>query len=403
MKTCEVLRSEGFHSVTTIEFRLRNINYVEMQLDVPDFGSNPAATAAAPAAASPTAAAPSMQASPPSVDSKSDSSNSGLGAATEAAAAITGSGGGGNGDGCQMVGSAARRLEAAVEARGSGGLAEGGQEENKTKTNDKGPPGSHCWIGRESGVTKDRGGDNNTTDTVATTTGGDSSHFTENGTTTKSPASLESSPSCDSTNTGISSKRPREETGASSDGLSVRDAPEAGGGGGGDGRGLDAGRARNERLQPKAAIRAAEAVAGRGGARKPTKLVCAQPFPLMRGHTAFLTFATAPVARQLGATPDTATVVADAVSAEIAAGCDIDQKTSVVDEETDEPKHTGDGPSKVGVGTDSSGDKGGSAMHVKHEGKGMNKEADATGSGGEGSGSAPTESDTAASSTVTQR
>ncbi|CBJ27631.1 conserved unknown protein [Ectocarpus siliculosus] len=82
---------------------------------------------------------------------------------------------------------------------------------------------------------------------------------------------------------------------------------EEGGGSGAATPGVDdgasrTGRGRNERLQPKAAIRAAEAAAEKvGGARKPPlKLVCAQPFPLMRGHTAFLTFATAPVSRQLG-------------------------------------------------------------------------------------------------------
>ncbi len=409
MKTCEALRSEGFHSVTTIEFRLRNINYVEMQLDVPDFGSNPAAATAAPAAATTTAAAPSMQAPPPSVDSKSDSSNSGF-VAANGAEAMTGPVGDGNGDGGQMVGSAAGGLEATVEAQESGGLAQGGQEEKTTTI----PPGG---TGRESGVTEDGGGDNNTTHTVATT-GGDSSRPTENGTATKPSASLESAPGCDSTSTSISNstsignKRPREEeeAGASSDSAIVRGASEASGGGGdgsgGDGGGLDAGRARNERLQPKAAIRAAEAVAGKGGARKPTKLVCAQPFPLMRGHTAFLTFATAPVARQLGTTvfADTAKAGADTLPAEIAAGCNIGQKPSVVDEEIGESKDAGGDPSHAGDGTDS-----GSAMDVcKREdvggdGKGKNKEADATGSGGEGSGSRPTVSDTAASSTTTKR
>ena len=82
-------------------------------------------------------------------------------------------------------------------------------------------------------------------------------------------------------------KRPREEESAES-------APVANGA-------LEVGhvgRGRNERLQPKAVRRAAEAAAAeRGGVRKPpSKLLCAQPYPIMRGHTAFLTFATTPVA-----------------------------------------------------------------------------------------------------------
>lgn len=69
------------------------------------------------------------------------------------------------------------------------------------------------------------------------------------------------------------------------------------------------GRGRSERLPSKSAIRAAELAAARGvEPRAPRKLVCAQPFPVMRGHTAFLTFATTPVARRPLSTGAAATV-----------------------------------------------------------------------------------------------
>lgn len=404
MKTCEALRSEGFHSVTTIEFRLRNINYVEMQLDVPDFGSNPpaAAPAAVPAPA-PAASAPAPLSAPqeplPSADTKSERINSGI-AEAAGVTALEGPVGAENGDEDQNVSGGVGTRSMAGPQDASGAVEQDG---NEAKAIDKGTAG-----GGKSQATRDDGGDNKTaTDGVTAITSGDSWCPTANGKAANPAASSESNPDSNINSNNINNKRPRDE--ASAIGARVNSAT------GSDGGGLDAGRARNERLQPKAALRAAEAVAGKGGARNPTKLVCAQPFPLMRGHTAFLTFATAPVARKLGtakvAAAEISTAEAEAASAETGTDGSVGQHTSVAGDATGELRHAGDGPSDGG--TDDGGEKGGSAMDVcdedgvgdkgKGKSKGTAKGVGPTGSGGEERSDMPAAVSDRDDSTVAER
>lgn len=265
MKTCEALRSSGFHSVTTIEFRLRNINYTEVQLDVPDFGCNPAASPSAPASPP---AAPASEAQPASAVQASD------GSLDEACA-----GAGGEAAGAARRG---RSVDAAAGGVGDGGVAVvpvtreassrgAPAEEDGSKAGEKGGP---VEDGRASSVPAAAEG---AADSSIVATSGEGPSSKGNGAAID-PAAAAAAPDSNDTK-----KRPR-------------DAEE------GEGA-SDAGRGRNERLPSKAAIRASQsAVSGTGVAQKPlVKLVCAQPFPLMRGHTAFLTFATAPVARQFGA------------------------------------------------------------------------------------------------------
>ncbi|CAM9651922.1 unnamed protein product [Pylaiella littoralis] len=283
MKTCEALRFSGFHSVTTIEFRLRNINYTEVQLDVPDFGCNPAASPSAPASPP---AAPASEAQPASAVQASD------GSLDEACAGADGEAAG-----------AARRgrsVDAAAAGVGDGGVAEvpvtreassrgAPAEEDGSKAGEKGGP---VEDGRASSVPAAAEG---AADSSIVATSGEGPSSKGNGAAID-PAAAAAAPDSNDTK-----KRPR-------------DAEE------GEGA-SDAGRGRNERLPSKAAIRASQsAVSGTGVAQKPlVKLVCAQPFPLMRGHTAFLTFATAPVARQFGA-------AAKAVAAGGATGGDLGTK-----------------------------------------------------------------------------
>lgn len=294
MKTCEALRSAGFHSITTIEFRVRNINYVEVQLDVPDFGSNPAA--AAPAVAAKPSEAPSSAASAPTPDGSND-------VAAAAAPGVTedtgdaGKGDHGGGDGALVV----------ADAKQVGGSVV--EEKDGSKA------------GEKEGLDGDGGG-------VA----GDVDNTAHNAAATRESATPKENGIANA-QAGVSgsSKRPREEASASGEVPAERGDGGVGvGDGDGDGGISNAGRGRNERLHPKAAIRAAEAVAGKGGARKPPmKLVCAQPFPLMRGHTAFLTFATTPVARLLesaaAAAEDGATT---AVSAEKSKGGSVGEQNA---------------------------------------------------------------------------
>ncbi|CAM9360186.1 unnamed protein product [Hapterophycus canaliculatus] len=248
MKTCEALRSQGFHSVTTIEFRLRNINYTEVQLDVPDFGSIPPPTALTSATATTEAAAA-------------------LSEAPSASTAPSAEGGDKNG-----AAHAGAQEEAAHEAQDGGGNVGGNRD-----------------AGLDSGRAATRtpqenqlaGEDGSNVSNVEVSVSGEKG----NGAATEPTSALETK------------KRPREEEAGTG-------CPE------GEAHGgvmLRVGRGRNERLPPKAALRAAEAAAEKRGTKKtPLKLVCAQPFPLMRGHTAFLTFAATPVSRQLGATGATA-------------------------------------------------------------------------------------------------
>ncbi|CAM9262480.1 unnamed protein product [Scytosiphon promiscuus] len=248
MKTCEALRSNGFHSVTTIEFRLRNINYTEVQLDVPDFGSFLPSAPPAPATASAAATLPgSLSASAVSSVGGSDGNGAASAEAPKAPA-----------DKAQVD------FETAAARRNAGG----GDGASKVGTAE----------GAES-----CGTDGSKVSNVEVSSSGEK----ENGTLTEPSSAPETK------------KRPRQEASAGVvEGTGADDGV------------VRAGRGRNERLPPKAALRAAEAAAQKRGTRKPPlKLVCAQPFPLMRGHTAFLTFAATPVARQLGAAAAAAAVV----------------------------------------------------------------------------------------------
>ena len=319
MKTCEALRSAGFHSVTTIEFRLRNINYAEVQLDVPDFGSNPATPAPAPAAALKKASEvpSSTESAPPTPDGSNGAAGTGAPESTE------------------------------------GVLAREEPDESMRKASEK---EKKEGLGADgNGVTADV---DKAADSVAASRGGASPK--ENGS------------ACSPAAGSGSNKRPREGASASGDAPGESGVGDGGGDGDGDGEASNAGRGRNERLPPKAAIRAAEAAARQGGARKPPmKLVCAQPFPLMRGHTAFLTFATTPVARQLGTaaavTADGAAVGADG-AAIAAAVAEEGESGSISGGLEGESSHTGNDGS--GCGTDSGdgcGIEGGGEMDVCEE------------------------------------
>ena len=91
-----------------------------------------------------------------------------------------------------------------------------------------------------------------------------------------------------------SKKRARDQLVSGTD----RDTVEYGVGGG-----------RSERLPSKSAIRAAELAAARGAEPRTSRnLVWLQPFPVMWGHRAFLTFATTPVARRALSTGSAAAV-----------------------------------------------------------------------------------------------
>lgn len=256
MKTCEALRSEGFHSVATIEFRLRTINYAEVQLEVPDFGSDPAVVRG-PAGSSGAGATRDVV---PRTRQENDGSRGSNGEDAGRTAAAT----------ARETDTSAHDKSSKAAAVSSGAAdntppaveADGVSDENVTN-------GKGCLEGCDDGsLTKSvvtQSGE------VATSCNGQSG---EGSSTSGNPAA-----------SGLS-KRPREEAG---DG-GLPEADEL----------FKAGRGRNERLQPKAAMRAAAAAAAaKGGAGKaPVKLVCAQPYPTMRGHTAFLTFATTPVQRR---------------------------------------------------------------------------------------------------------
>ncbi|CAM9262407.1 unnamed protein product [Ectocarpus sp. 13 AM-2016] len=324
MKTCEALRSQGFHSVSTIEFRLRNINYAEVQLDVPDFGSNEEAAEAA------------------STVSKLPASS----AATE------------HDDSSRNSAVAGGRVHGEVDGSPTGAVT----VEPNTDDGDSGFPPA---------VVEEKGADSvSAQEGAKVSSQKEASGVGENGVTAKgshdnpSDAAAPSSEGMkptegDQAAVPDSKKRPREE----------------GGGSGAATPGVDdgasrTGRGRNERLQPKAAIRAAEALAEKvGGARKPPhKLVCAQPFPLMRGHTAFLTFATAPVSRQLGtATTAKATpAAAGATSDGVEGGSEDGHKASIIgDAESTLNRSEGDASGGGGGG---GGGGSGDMMDVCEEG-----------------------------------
>lgn len=269
MKTCKALRSEGFHSVTTIEFRLRTINYAEVQLDIPDFGSPD----------TPLKRRPITSATPVKItDTRSAASGGVTGISYD-------KGGGGS---CTVV-------------------SETGLRENKgtcpsaVSTEQEVDAGATLSVA--AGLTGMESSDTSHENTVASVGARDaiegltaSSFDTSSAAGEKGVVGVEKN--------GVV----KSDTAAAASYVSGSHKRHRG-----DEEGdvvCNTGRGRNERLQPKAAIRAAEAAAasaaaaGRGGKCKPPlKLVCAQPFPLMRGHTAFLTFATTPVAHPLAEIP----------------------------------------------------------------------------------------------------
>lgn len=317
---------------------------------MPDFGSNPANSAPA-AAAKPSPQVPSATASAPTPDGSNGVAAAGApatGDGTDAAgkgdhgSGVTAGGGGGP--------------VAVGDATEAGGLSGEDGTKDGSKAGEK-----ESFDGDGNGVV---GHVDKAADTVVVADG-ESASPKENG-SSSAPAAVSGS-----------NKRPREEANERVD------APgENGDGGGGV---SNAGRGRNERLQPKAAIRAAEAVAAKGGALKPpTKLVCAQPFPLMRGHTAFLTFATTPVARELGTAVAAAAEEETAVSAEEAKGGSVDGQSASVGgglEGTSNPAGAGDGGGGGSDGGSGAG-RGGGEMDVckeeavAGEGKGKGREVE---------------------------
>lgn len=221
--------------MTTIEFRLRTINYAEVQLEVPDFGS----PETAPMSSSVTAT------------SSASEIHSGKQRQTKEPVVERGD----NGE--------VRSGTAVADIRG---LPESSSGECVSSSASSGAPENVHEAARpidgenrisQEGTTEQDG-------TVPTTV-----------TNTTFEVHVTSASHDDPT---TSVKRPREE--ATDD----RGVPH-------EERVFNAGRGRNERLLPKAA-RAAAAV---GGQKGPPKFVCAQPFPTMRGHTAFLTFAIRPL------------------------------------------------------------------------------------------------------------
>ena len=289
MKTCEALRAEGFHSVTTIEFRLRTINYAEVQLEVPDFGLHHVPLSA-PATPSTSSTFESRSGVTSSVTSQTSETRTGVTTSARRS---------------PVVGSVAVGEEEVDTGKVVAAMA------NRADGNERDVSEHFSAVSGavSDAVAKDKA---NTTPCTAGEGGVDSVEavkqlrqtYLSEGNQNGPPAvvrnersdgdavasqggNLEKAGVGDSSAVSSTKKRPREEESAES-------APVANGA-------LEVGhvgRGRNERLQPKAVRRAAEAAAAeRGGVRKPpSKLLCAQPYPIMRGHTAFLTFATTPVA-----------------------------------------------------------------------------------------------------------
>eukprot|EP00752_Nemacystus_decipiens_P006808 g6111.t1 len=364
MKTCEALRLAGFHSVTTIEFRLRNINYAEVQLEVPDFGGSPSTSASTSASAS--ISTPSPAPAPAAKPSEVPSSTASASGATPDRS---------NG----------------VAAAGAPSSKGGSTEEEKDGSTRK------ASVKEMEGLSS--GGDGNgaigdvdkPADNVAAC--GEGSTPRENGSASASAA------------VSGSHKRPREGVNTGDD------APAESSDGDGDGDGVgeggagvpNAGRGRNERLPPKAAVRAAEAAAAQGGAREPLmKLVCAQPFPLMRGHTAFLTFATTPVARELGTAMEAA--AGGAVSAEEAKGKGGSMRGGL----EGESNRAGVDESGGGAGSGMGGIGGGCEMDAREEGvasagTGKGREADKPADRADGGAATTAVRDSVDSSSVAER
>lgn len=335
MKTCEAFRSEGFHSVTTIEFRLRNINYAEVQLELPDFGAPEAHPQV------PTPSASSCTASSTAPSTAPSSKSSGVDGAESGAEVANGAG--------------------SVESDG----VEGGAADTRHDGSDASPSvcpetadGQVCGTvdGEERAKSGVEGGADGDNERSAGRGGGEERDDVAAGVAqsrTVDPAA------CDAAGAEGSKKRPLE---AIDDAARVDE----------DSGGYGAGRARNERLQSKVALRAAAAAvaaAGPAGRAPPPKLVFAQPFPIMRGHTAFLTFAATPVMRR--PSPASDPPVGEGGIGVSRAGADSQKSDSSGDVRSESRGSCGGGSSTMDV--DACEDQ-------AVEGKGKEKEEDAEGS-----------------------
>lgn len=300
--------------MTTIEFRLRTINYAEVQLEVPDFGTPKAEPQA------PTPSASSC--TPPSSNTSGDDT---------AGAGVAKVDGAGNVEGAMVTGEGATdtrqngsdvNLSVSPEAAVGKLCAATVEAEEPSKSGGEGVAGGDIEQSAAGGE-----GEIGDVSDVSVAAGVDQS-----GTT--APASGEAAVGAED-----SKKRSRE---ATSDAARVDE---------GNGECNSGGRARNERLQSKVALRAAAAAAaaaGPAGRKPPQKLVCAQPFPIMRGHTAFLTFAATPVMRQL-APPSDASIVGEGGAGVSKAGVDSQKSDGPGDVDSETRGGSGGGSGEMDV------------------------------------------------------
>lgn len=253
MKTCEALRTEGFHSVTTIEFRRRSIGHMEVNFEVPDFGYSIRASA---------------QSSPKAT---STSAWSGQAASLKVESAEKGDLAANGEDSVEA------RLSTSRDGEGEAGVREAGlpaavrleidaQSESDKAFKGDGITGNNATGGEtESAISKSESGQDSTTRIgKGQAVGG-------------AAASAASDKSMT-----IPSKRLREES-ESSQQKSNGNARSA--------DGVVRATSSDRRKPPPRA-------AGMDESKPSLQLVCAQPHPIMRGHTAFLTFATKPVLRE---------------------------------------------------------------------------------------------------------
>lgn len=279
MKTCEALRSEGFHSVTTIEFRLRSINHTAVKLETPDFGysaarseptSQPAASASTPSS---TTAAASTAASTAQLSS---TLLSGI-APSDRGENATENGGG------SVQASNGACLAATVTFEGGVASGSGRREATTTMVDSMDVPKAQAQL--ENSAACDMGRDS--TNGSGKATSGKSADADDDA-KPKNDESSASNPGaiCDGANMKSESakagkhKRSREEP----EGVDrAREATRI------DTAGDPSKYVERKKPPPKAA--------GIDPTKPPIHIVCAQPYPIMRGHTAFLTFATTPVVR----------------------------------------------------------------------------------------------------------
>lgn len=277
MKTCEALRLEGFHSITTIEFRLRSINHTEVKLEVPDFGCSP--VPATPAPENDPLAKTSPSSVPPPAPAHSNVSAS----SPETGLAEMGGGSPKNGKNGVPVAEVGSRLDAAVipdvdiEREGPVQKAKAPVESIEVEAT---PEQTEKRETVEQGVdsSKSNGGASSeeATETDNLKQKSDGTFNSGEGGTENVGDNVSGSAA-----KALSNKRSREEP-ISTD-RARREAESA-----------DAGDYGVDNYRKKSPPKAA----GIDPTKPPAQLVCAQPYPIMRGHTAFLTFATTPVVRQ---------------------------------------------------------------------------------------------------------